>query len=109
MGKVINWFRGRKAKLEKVLNERNVLFPEVIDEHIHSTSPKPKQDDIIDVLLAINKKQVESCNVVITHESIKAILFVRASISKNDSERVTKTTSTGAPSYSKRNHLPFQN
>ncbi|XP_022944980.1 cytochrome P450 71B34-like [Cucurbita moschata] len=75
VGKIIDWFSGRKTRLERVFNEMNVLFQEVIDEHIHSVKPKPKQDDIIDVLLAINKKQVESCNIVITHESIKAILF----------------------------------
>ena len=76
MGKVIDWFSSRKARLERVFNEMNVLFQKVIGEHLHRARPKAKQDDIIDVLLAISKKQVESCTVVITHESIKAILFV---------------------------------
>ncbi|XP_022944979.1 cytochrome P450 71B10-like [Cucurbita moschata] len=75
VGKVIDWFSGREARLEKVFNEMNVLFQEVIDEHLHPMRPKPKQDDIIDVLLAISKKQVKSCTVVITHENIKAILL----------------------------------
>ena len=74
--KVIDWFSGRKARLERVFNEMNVLFQEVMDEHLHRARPKAKQDDIIDVLLAISKKQVESCTVIITHENIKAIFFV---------------------------------
>ncbi|XP_022945235.1 cytochrome P450 71B10-like [Cucurbita moschata] len=75
VGKVIDWFSGQKARLERVFNGMNVLFEEVINEHLHPMRPKPKQDDIIDVLLAISKKQVESCAVVITHENIKAILM----------------------------------
>ena len=66
VGKVIDWFSGREARFERVFNEMNVLFQDVIDEHLHPTRPKPKQDDIIDVLLAISKKQVKSCTVVIT-------------------------------------------
>ena len=45
---MIDWFSGREARLKRVFNEMNVLFQEV-----HPTRPKPKQDDIIDVLLAI--------------------------------------------------------
>ncbi|XP_022945742.1 cytochrome P450 71B19-like [Cucurbita moschata] len=74
VGKVVDWFSGRKARLKRIFNEMNVLFQEVIDEHFHPVRPKPKQDDIIDVLLTISKKQVEFCTVVITHESITAIL-----------------------------------
>lgn len=76
VGKVIDWFSGRETRLERVFNEMNVLFQEVIDEHLHPIRPKPKQDDIIDVLLAISKKQVKSRPIVITHENIKAILMV---------------------------------
>ena len=32
------------------------MFQEVIDEHLHPGRPKPKQDDIIDVLMAIPSK-----------------------------------------------------
>ncbi|XP_022944977.1 cytochrome P450 71B19-like [Cucurbita moschata] len=74
IGKTIDWFSGREAKLERFFNEINALFQEIIDEHLHPERPKPEQDDIIDVLLTISKKQVESCTIVITHENIKAIL-----------------------------------
>ncbi|XP_022945236.1 cytochrome P450 71B19-like [Cucurbita moschata] len=75
VGEVFDWFSGREARLERVFNEMNALFQEVIDEHLCPERPKPEQDDIIDVLLAISKKQVGSCTVVITQENIKAILF----------------------------------
>ena len=54
----------------------NVLFQEVIDEHLHPAKPKPKQDDIVDVLLTISKKQVGILHRCHEHESIKAFLFV---------------------------------
>ena len=76
VGKIIDWFSGRYARLERVFNEINTLFQNVIDEHLRPQRSKPEQDDIIDVLLAINKKQLESCTVVNTQEGIKAILLV---------------------------------
>ena len=76
VGEIFDWFSGRKARLEKVFNEINALFQEVINEHLCPERPKPDQDDIIDVLLAISKKQVDPCTIVINHENIKAILFV---------------------------------
>ncbi|XP_023542050.1 cytochrome P450 71B19-like isoform X1 [Cucurbita pepo subsp. pepo] len=75
VGEIFDWFNGRKARLEKVFNEINALFQEVINEHLCPERPKPVQDDIIDVLLAISKKQVDPCTIVINHENIKAILF----------------------------------
>ncbi|XP_022966919.1 cytochrome P450 71B10-like isoform X2 [Cucurbita maxima] len=75
VGEVFDWFSGRETRLERVFNEMNGLFQEVIDEHLCPQRPKPEQDDIIDVLLAISKNQVEPCSVVITHENIKAILL----------------------------------
>ena len=76
VGKIIDWLSGREARLERVFNEINALFQEAIDEHIRPKRSKPEQDDIIDVLLAMSKKQAESYTVVITQESIKAILLV---------------------------------
>ncbi|XP_022966921.1 cytochrome P450 71B19-like [Cucurbita maxima] len=75
VGEVFDWFSGREARIEKVFNEINALFQKVIDEHLCPERPKPEQDDIIDVLLAIGKKQVHPHTVVINHENIKAILF----------------------------------
>ncbi|XP_022945234.1 cytochrome P450 71B19-like [Cucurbita moschata] len=75
VGKIIDWLSGRYARLERVFNEINALFQDMIDEHLRPERSKLEQDDIIDVLLAINKKQLESCTVVITQESIKAILL----------------------------------
>ncbi|XP_022966694.1 cytochrome P450 71B19-like [Cucurbita maxima] len=73
VGKVFDWLSGQEARLERVFNEIDSLFQEVIDEHLRPERPKPEQDDIIDVLLAISKKQVESSITVITRENIKAI------------------------------------
>ena len=81
VGEVFDRFSGRETRLERVFNEVNALFQEVIDAHFCPKRPKQEQDDIVDVLLAISKKQVQPCMIVITHEiitheNIKAILFV---------------------------------
>ena len=76
VGEVFDWFSGREARHERIFNEMDALFQEVIDEHLCPERAKPEQDDIIDVLLAISKKQAGSYPVVITQENIKAILFV---------------------------------
>ena len=66
VGKINDWFSGREDRHERVFNEINALFQEAIDEHIRPKRSKPEQDDIIDVLLAMSKKQAESYTVVIT-------------------------------------------
>ncbi|XP_022966920.1 cytochrome P450 71B10-like [Cucurbita maxima] len=75
VGKIIDWLSGREARLERVFNEINALFQKAIDEHLRPERSKPEQNNIIDVLLALSKKQAESYPVVITQESIKAILL----------------------------------
>lgn len=77
-GKIVDWVSGRERKVEKVFNELNALFQEVIDEHLCPHRPKPDHDDIIDVLLGINNNSTSSSTTTlpITHENIKAILLV---------------------------------
>lgn len=76
VGKLIDRISGRHGRLERVFNELDALFQEVIDEHLRPERIKAEEDDIIDVLLGISKQQHQSGSVAIAHENIKAILLV---------------------------------
>ncbi|KAA0034252.1 cytochrome P450 71B19-like [Cucumis melo var. makuwa] len=78
VGKAIEWFSGYQKRLNKVYNELNSLFQEVIDEHLCvGRDHEAKEDDIIDVLLGLGEKQDQSAssNLSITHDHIKGILL----------------------------------
>ncbi|KAJ4851426.1 hypothetical protein Tsubulata_029281 [Turnera subulata] len=65
---------GLAARLEKNFKEFDVLYQEIIDEHLDPKRPKPAQEDIVDILLQM--LQDRSFQVQLTFDHIKAILMV---------------------------------
>ncbi|KAK8985411.1 hypothetical protein V6N11_068668 [Hibiscus sabdariffa] len=64
---------GFHNRLEKTFKELDIFYQELIDEHLDPNRLKPKQNDIIDVLLQISKDGDFPFELTIDH--IKAILM----------------------------------
>ena len=77
MGWIIDTLSGRFKRLERVFHELDSLFQQVIDLHLDLERTKPEHEDIIDVLLRIEREQAESGDVArFTKHNIKVVLLV---------------------------------
>ena len=60
VGWIIDTFSGRFKRLKRIFHELDTLFQQIIDLHRDPERTKPEHEDIIDVLLRIEREQVES-------------------------------------------------
>ncbi|KAJ4710981.1 Cytochrome P450 [Melia azedarach] len=76
VGWIIDRLTGYHAKLERVSHALDTFFEEVINEHLKPGRTKQDQEDIIDVMLKIERNQTEyKSEAWVTKENIKAILL----------------------------------
>ncbi|KAK3026032.1 hypothetical protein RJ639_042524 [Escallonia herrerae] len=75
VGWMVDRLTGLHARLERSFKELDAFYQQVIDDHLNPARMKPDQDDIIDVLLKIEKDQAEIGAVQVTKDHIKAILM----------------------------------
>lgn len=67
----------RKAtRLEKIYNELDLFYQELIDEHLSSTRPKSMDGDIVDMLIVLKDQNLSSSSLNLTWDHIKAVLMV---------------------------------
>ncbi|KAG5236180.1 cytochrome P450 [Salix suchowensis] len=74
LGWIVDWLTGHRAKMERVFHELDTFFQHAIDNHLQP-GRKKCQDDMIDVLLRIEKEQTEVGASQFTRDNIKAILM----------------------------------
>lgn len=75
--KIIHFFSELKYKLRKMHGEVDILLEEIINEHDFqsgSTNGDPTEEDIVDVLLRLQKSQ--DFPIPITRDNIKALIIV---------------------------------
>ncbi|KAL5713269.1 hypothetical protein ACHQM5_015361 [Ranunculus cassubicifolius] len=72
-GWIVDYVSGLSTRLEKIFNTFDVFYQQIIDEHLDPTKQKTEQDDIIDILLGIQKDQTSVIR--LTTSDIKAILM----------------------------------
>lgn len=77
VGWIIDRITGLHGRLERSFRELDAFYQEVIDDHLNSSKMEKDDDDIIDVLLRVERDQSESDVVQLTKDHIKAILMVR--------------------------------
>lgn len=66
----------RKAtRLEKIYNELDLFYQELIDEHLSSTRPKSMDGDIVDMLIVLKDQNLSSSSLNLTWDHIKAVLM----------------------------------
>ncbi|KAM7464685.1 hypothetical protein LguiA_032806 [Lonicera macranthoides] len=75
VGWIIDRITGLHGRLERSFRELDAFYQEVIDDHLNSSKMEKDNDDIIDVLLRIERDQSESDVVQLTKDHIKAILM----------------------------------
>ncbi|KAK2663612.1 hypothetical protein Ddye_002186 [Dipteronia dyeriana] len=68
----INKFNGRKTSLEKYFTELDKLLDEQVQEHHDPKIPRPEHEDLVDVLLRVQKDSSQV--ITLTNDHIKAVL-----------------------------------
>ncbi|OMO73567.1 Cytochrome P450 [Corchorus olitorius] len=74
-GWILDKLNGHNERVERVFKALDTFFQGVIDYHLKPGRTK-QHDDIIDVMLGIEKEQIEQGHVWLTKTHIKAILLV---------------------------------
>ncbi|XP_021293040.1 cytochrome P450 71B37-like [Herrania umbratica] len=74
VGWILDRINGHKQRVERVFHELDTLFQEVIDDHLKPGRTKV-QEDIVDVMLGIEKEQIEDGHAWLTKNHIKAVLL----------------------------------
>lgn len=73
LGWVLDKLTGMSTRLHKIFMEFDGFYENVIDEHLYSIGPKDGQEDIVDVLLELQRET--SLGINITKDHIKGILM----------------------------------
>ena len=76
VGWIIDRLTGFHRRLESSFHELDVFFQQVIDDHLNSGRTMQDQEDIVDVLLRMERDQTENSAIQLTKDHIKAILMV---------------------------------
>ncbi|KAK8659546.1 hypothetical protein V6N13_029746 [Hibiscus sabdariffa] len=76
-GWIIDRISGHNGRVERVFRKLDALFQQVIDDHLKPGRTK-YEEDIIDVMLGIEKEQIEELggHALLTKNHIKAVLLV---------------------------------
>uniref|UniRef100_A0A2N9HH89 Cytochrome P450 n=1 Tax=Fagus sylvatica TaxID=28930 RepID=A0A2N9HH89_FAGSY len=75
VGWIMDKFSGRFQRLERIFHELDNFFQHVIDLHLNPERKKLEHGDIIDVLLKVEREQIESGAARFTKQNIKAVLL----------------------------------
>ncbi|XP_020235879.1 cytochrome P450 83B1 [Cajanus cajan] len=69
----IDKLKGLHARLERIYNELDKFYQDVIDEHMDPKRKTPENEDFIDVLFQLKKQR--SFSIDLTNDHIKAVLM----------------------------------
>lgn len=70
----LNKFNGRESRMKKNFRELDRLYDEEIEQHLDPRRSKPEQEDLVDVLLRIQRDSSQT--IALTNEQIKSVLMV---------------------------------
>jgi hypothetical protein len=70
----INKFSGLEQRVDKCFKNLDNFYNQVIEEHLDPQRPNPENEDVIDVLLRVQKDPSQS--IVLTDEQIKGVITV---------------------------------
>ncbi|MBA0613673.1 hypothetical protein Godav_014058 [Gossypium davidsonii] len=76
VGKAIDWFTSFRTRLESSFHELDSFFQRVIEDHLDSGLTKDDEEDLVDVLLRMEKDQIQNDAIQLTKDHIKAILML---------------------------------
>ena len=76
VGRIVDRLTGLHGRLERSFHEMDGFYQQVIEDHLNPGRVKEEREDIIDVLLRIEREQSESSALQFTKDNAKAILTV---------------------------------
>ncbi|XP_048136334.1 cytochrome P450 71B10-like [Rhodamnia argentea] len=74
-GWIVDRFTGLHSRLEKSFRSMDVFYQKVIDEHRNTNKRNEEEEDIVDLLLKMERDQTELATVPLQEDNIKAILM----------------------------------
>lgn len=74
VGKIIDTLSGLLPRLNKNFSEFDVLYQDIIDEHLQGKAPKSECENLVEVLLKLYKENAYKIQLTFAH--LKAILMV---------------------------------
>ncbi|KAL5759993.1 hypothetical protein ACOSP7_018497 [Xanthoceras sorbifolium] len=75
IGWIVDKLSGFHTRLDNVFHELDIFFQQIISDHLKPERTTQEQEDIIDVMLKIERKQRESGEAWLTKDHIKAIIL----------------------------------
>ncbi|CBI16811.3 unnamed protein product, partial [Vitis vinifera] len=75
VGRIVDRLTGLHGRLERSFHEMDGFYQQVIEDHLNPGRVKEEHEDIIDVLLRIEREQSESSALQFTKDNAKAILM----------------------------------
>lgn len=78
----LNKFNGLETRLEKNFGELDEFIDKVIEEHLDPRRPEPEHEDLVDVLLGVQKDSNQS--IALSNDQIKGVLTVLSFFSVNN-------------------------
>ncbi|KAF8040747.1 hypothetical protein BT93_B2850 [Corymbia citriodora subsp. variegata] len=74
-GWIVDRFTGLHPRLEKSFHNLDAFYQQVIEEHRNANKSNKEDEDIVDLLLKMERDQTELATVRFTEDNIKAILM----------------------------------
>ncbi|XP_030449479.1 cytochrome P450 71B10-like [Syzygium oleosum] len=74
-GWIVDRFTGLHSRLEKSFRNLDVIYQKVIDEHRNANKSNEEEEDIVDLLLKMERDQTVLAGVRLKEDNIKAILM----------------------------------
>lgn len=75
LGWIVDRITGYNARIERIFLELDTLFQQVIDDHLKAER-KERKEDVINVLLKMERNQTESSAPQLTKDNIKAVILL---------------------------------
>ncbi|XP_022775610.1 cytochrome P450 71B35-like [Durio zibethinus] len=90
VGWIVDRLTGLHGRIERIFHKLDGLFEQVIDDHLNPGRTRPDgHEDIVEVLLRIQKDGIEFGEAPLTKNGIKAVIMVRLFLAGVDTNAAT--------------------
>ncbi|KAF5726712.1 putative cytochrome P450 [Tripterygium wilfordii] len=76
VGWIVDRLTGHQARLDRVFHKMDSFFEHVIEDHIASGNAEKDQEDIVDLMIRMQRDQTEHRTTRLTKDNIKGVLLL---------------------------------